>query len=49
MGGLVDNNPRSESSEEAGLDAYEPPEVETVMDADELSREVHYAGRVPIS
>lgn len=23
---------------------YEPPQVERVMDADELAREVHYAG-----
>jgi len=23
---------------------YEPPEVERVLDADELTREVHYAG-----
>lgn len=29
---------------------YDPPRVELVMDADELVREVHYAGdQVPIS
>jgi hypothetical protein len=29
---------------------YEPPQVERVMDADELAREVHYAGDfVPVS
>lgn len=29
--------------------AYEPPMVEQVIDAEELSREVHYAGRDAIS
>jgi len=29
---------------------YEPPQVERVMEADELAREVHYAGDiVPVS
>jgi hypothetical protein len=29
---------------------YEPPQVERVMDADELAREVHYAGdAIPVS
>ena len=28
---------------------YEPPQVECVIDADELSREVHYAGGVVVS
>ena len=28
---------------------YEPPQVERVMDADELAREVHYAGILPVS
>ncbi len=28
---------------------YEPPQVERVMVAEELAREVHYAGIVPIS
>ncbi len=29
---------------------YEPPQVERVMDADELAREVHYAGDfIPVS
>jgi len=29
---------------------YEPPQVERVMDAEEISREVHYAGTAqPIS
>ena len=28
---------------------YEPPQVERVMDADELAREVHYAGIRPVS
>lgn len=28
---------------------YDPPLVERVMDAAELSREVHYAGLIPIS
>jgi hypothetical protein len=27
---------------------YDPPRVERVMDADELAREVHYAG-IPVS
>ena len=26
---------------------YDPPQVERVLDADELEREVHYAGDIP--
>jgi hypothetical protein len=28
---------------------YEPPQVERVMNADEIAREVHYAGSIGIS
>jgi hypothetical protein len=28
---------------------YEPPQVERVMGADEIAREVHYAGSIGIS
>ena len=31
-----------------GRAVYEPPEVERVLDAEELAREVHYAGDIPV-
>jgi hypothetical protein len=40
----VEQDPRTESPEESGAGAYDPPQVERVMDAEELAREVHYAG-----
>ncbi len=41
-------NPGSTPAEEAKGAEYEAPEVERVMDAEELDREVHYAGS-PVS
>ena len=40
----MDVDPRSVSPQEP---EYEAPKVERVLDADELQREVHYAGGVP--
>jgi len=40
---------RNEPSPDPKLPEYEAPQVERVMDADELSREVHYAGGVVLS
>jgi hypothetical protein len=45
----VEKDPQNASHEEAGPEAYQPPQVDRVLDAEELAREVHYAGRVPIS
>jgi hypothetical protein len=43
----VENDPRSVSPEEVRPAPYESPQVDRVMDAEELAREVHYAG-VPV-
>jgi hypothetical protein len=40
-------DPRSVPAAKAKLGEYEPPQVLNVMDADELGREVLYAGREP--
>jgi hypothetical protein len=38
-----------QSTPETRRSDYEPPQVERVMDANELAREVHYAGFTQIS
>jgi hypothetical protein len=40
MNGEIRNTPASD----ANSSEYEAPQVERVMEADELAREVHYAG-----
>jgi hypothetical protein len=45
----VQKDPRTVCPEDVRLGAYEPPQVERVMDAEELAREVHYAGNSHIS
>jgi hypothetical protein len=40
----VERDTRSASQHEVTPEAYEPPQVERVMDSEELAREVHYAG-----
>ena len=43
----MDVDPRSDSPQEP---EYEAPQVERVLDAEELEREVHYAGdQIPVS
>lgn len=45
----MENETRNEAPPVARRPEYDPPQVERVMDADELAREVHYAGAVHIS
>jgi hypothetical protein len=41
---------RKDAAADSKQPEYEPPQVESVMDADELAREVHYAGDfIPVS
>ena len=40
---------RNVSGAEATRAEYEPPQVLSVLDADELTREVHYAGFTQVS
>ena len=44
----MENDPRIVSPEEVRREAYQSPQVELVMDAEEVSREFHYAG-IPVS
>lgn len=44
------NEAQNQSPRSADGPGYDPPQVERVIDADELAREVHYAGDItPIS
>jgi hypothetical protein len=45
----MERDPRTAPPGKDGIGGYEPPRVERVMDAEDLAREVHYAGRVPVS
>ena len=46
----MENDTRKDSAPDSEHPEYDPPRVEQVMDADELVREVHYAGdQVPVS
>jgi hypothetical protein len=45
----MEKDPRNVSGAEVTRAEYEPPQVLSVMDADELTREVHYAGFVQVS
>lgn len=45
----MERNDGNDTARRPVRDAYEPPEVERVFDADELEREVQYAGFVPVS
>jgi hypothetical protein len=40
----MEKDPRGLSPEDVRPASYEPPQVECVMDAEDLAREVHYAG-----
>ena len=40
---------RSEPAQAPMDTPYEPPQVERVIDSDEIGREVQYAGTVPVS
>jgi hypothetical protein len=43
-------DPRNAPAQDPKHPEYDPPQVERVIDADDLAREVHYAGRSePIS
>ena len=45
----MEDERRNESGEASKRPAYEPPQVEDVLTADELAREVHYAGVQTVS
>jgi hypothetical protein len=45
---VKDGEDRKDAPEPAGPSGYHPPGVEELLDAQELAREIHYAG-VPIS
>ena len=45
----MEKYPRNVSEAEAKRAEYEPPQVLSVLDADELTREVHYAGFASVS
>ncbi|MGH7566708.1 MAG: hypothetical protein ACREK2_07755 [Gemmatimonadota bacterium] len=46
----MESEARNEPAPDPKHPEYNPPQVERVMDADELAREVHYAGEViPVS
>lgn len=40
----MENDSRKRAPQPEAKQDYEAPDVERVMDADELAREVHYAG-----
>lgn len=48
-GGSLDNEKRNEPAPAPKTPKYDPPQVEEVIGAEEIAREVHYAGTVPIS
>ena len=45
----MERDPRTVCPEDVRPGAYEPPQVERVMDAEVLAREVHYAGVFEVS
>jgi hypothetical protein len=45
----MENETRNDPARTPKRPEYEPPQVEEVLSADDLAREVHYAGVVPVS
>jgi hypothetical protein len=45
----MENETRNDPAPAPKRPAYDPPQVERVMNADEIAREVHYAGSIGIS
>ena len=43
----MENEKRNEPAPAAESPKYDPPQVEEVIGADEIEREVHYAGTLP--
>lgn len=43
----MDGETRNAPTQDPKHPEYEPPQVERVIDAEEISREVHYAGNLP--